>query len=126
MRIALLFAVPILGAAAWGQTSSAPATIAAMVDREIGSIEKQILDAAEAMPESKFNFSPESLKISGSDYHGVRTFAEEVKHIAASNNALWSPLTGDVFPKDSLGGNGPESVKTKAGILQFLRDSFAL
>lgn len=126
MRMTLLLAVPILTVAGWGQSSSAPASIAAMVDREIGDIEKQILDAAEAMPESNFNFSPESLKISGSNYGGVRTFALQVKHIAASNNALWSPLTGDLLPKDFMGGDGPESVKTRADILKFLRDSFAL
>jgi hypothetical protein len=56
----------------------------------------------------------------------VRTFAEEVKHIAASNYALWSGITGDTFPKEYLGGNGPERVKSRAEILQFLRDSFAL
>lgn len=126
MRIFLLLTVPILTVAALGQSSSASATIASMVDRDIAAVEKQILDAAEAMPESKFNFSPESLNISGSDYKGVRTFALQVKHVAASNYALWSPLTGDQFPKDFMGGDGPESVKTEADILKFLRDSFAL
>ena len=78
------------------------------------------------MPEDKFNFSPESLKIPGSDYKGVRTFAVEVKHVAASNYFLWSSLTGDKIPEDIKDGNGPENVKTKADILKFLKDSFAL
>jgi uncharacterized damage-inducible protein DinB len=56
----------------------------------------------------------------------VRTFAEQVKHIAASNYAIWSGITGEQFPKDFLGGNGPENVKTKAEILKFLKESFAL
>jgi hypothetical protein len=97
-----------------------------MVDREIGAMEKQILDAAEAMPESKFNFSPENLNIAGSDYKGVRTFAMQVRHVAASNYVIWSPLTGDTFPKDFMGGDGPVNLKTKAEILKFLKDSFAL
>lgn len=101
-------------------------TIASAVDREITNAEKQIVEVAEAMPEDKFNFSPESLNISGADYKGVRTFALEVKHIAASNYAIWSPLSDDKFPKDFMGGNGPESLKTKAEIIQFLKDSFAL
>ena len=125
-RIVLLLATPVLAVAALAQTTEASPTIASAIDREIGAVEKQILDAAEAMPESKFNFSPESLNIPGSDYKGVRTFALQVKHIAASNYALWSPLTGDRFPKDFIGGNGPESVKTKTDILKFLKDSFAL
>jgi len=108
------------------QPSQAAPTIASVVDRQISMIEKQITEAAEAMPEDKFNFSPESLKIPGDDYKGVRSFALQVKHVAASNYALWSPLTGDTFPKDYLGGNGPENLKTKAEILKFLSDSFAL
>lgn len=103
-----------------------PPTIAATVDRQISSIEKQVTEVAEAMPEEKYNFSPESLNIPGSDYKGVRTFAVEVKHVAASNYFLWSPVTGDKIPEEIKDGNGPENLKTKAEILKFLKDSFAL
>jgi uncharacterized damage-inducible protein DinB len=112
--------------AAQPQLSQPEPTIASTVDRDVGDAEKEIIEAAEAMPEEKFNFSPENLHLPGSEYKGVRTFAQQVKHIAASNYAIWSPLTGDKFPEDFMGGNGPESVKTKAEILKFLRDSFAL
>jgi hypothetical protein len=112
--IVLLLAVFVFAGTALAQRPSAAAlsasqaqpapTIASMVDRQISMIEKQITEAAEAMPEDKFNFSPESLKIPGDDYKGVRSFALQVKHVAASNYALWSPLTGDKFPKDYIGG----------------------
>jgi uncharacterized damage-inducible protein DinB len=118
-------AVAASASQAQASQQSAP-TIASAVDREISAIEKEILAAAEAMPEDKFNFSPESLHIPGDDYQGVRTFAMQVKHVAASNYALWSPITGDQFPKNFIGGNGPDDVKTKADILRFLDDSFAL
>jgi hypothetical protein len=108
------------------QQSAAPATIASTVDGEIGAIEKQVVDAAEAMPEARFDFSPESLNIPGGDYKGVRTFAVQVKHVAASNYALWAPLTGDIIPDDFKGGDGPKNLTTKAEILKFLKDSFAL
>jgi len=111
--------------AAQTQESQAP-TVASVVDREIGAVEKMILEVAEAMPEEKFNFSPEGLSIPGADYKGVRTFAQQVKHVAASNYAIWSGVTGDKFPKDYLGGNGPENVKSKADAIKFLKDSFAL
>jgi hypothetical protein len=128
MRIVLLLAVPLINLPASGQrtTNSPAATIASTIDREIGNIEKQIVEAAEAMPEDKFNFSPENLNIPGADYNGVRTFALQVKHVAASNYAIWSPVTGDKFPADFIGGNGPENLKTKVAILKFLKDSFAL
>jgi DinB superfamily len=113
-------------AAGSAQAQQAPPTIASMVERQISGIEKQITDAAEAMPEEKFNFSPEGLNIAGSDYKGVRTFALEVKHVAASNYALWSAVTGEKIPDDYRGGNGPENLKSKAEILKFLKDSFAM
>jgi hypothetical protein len=112
--------------AAQAQPAPAAPTLASTVDRQISGVEKEVVEAAEAMPEDKFNFSPESLNIPGDDYKGVRTFAQQVKHIAASNYAIWSPLTSDEFPKDFMGGNGPENLKSKADILKFLKDSFAL
>jgi len=130
----IITATLILAASALGQstTASAPqaaqtaATLASAIDREISAIEKQVLDAAEAMPEDKFNFSPESLNLPGANYKGVRTFAVQVKHIAASNYFIWSGLTGDKLPANLKDGNGPEDIKTKAEVLAFLKDSFAL
>jgi uncharacterized damage-inducible protein DinB len=109
------------------QSQQPPApTIASALDREISGVEKQIVDVAEAMPEDKYNFSPETLNIPGADYKGVRTFAVQVKHVAASNYFIWSPLTGDKLPEDLKDGNGPANLKTKADIIKFLKDSFAL
>lgn len=139
-RTLLLSAVLILTASALGQGTKSAAvatapqaqpsqpapTLASAIDREISAVEKQVLDAAEAMPEEKFNFSPESLNLPGGNYKGVRTFAVQVKHIAASNYFIWSGLTGDKLPENLKDGNGPEDVKTKAEILKFLEDSFAL
>lgn len=118
----VLVALCVFSVSASGQNS----TIASAIDREITAVEKQITDAAEVMPESKFNFSPENLHIADSDYKGVRTFALQIRHIAASNYAIWSSVTGDQFPKDFYGGNGPETLATKVAILTFLKDSFAL
>ncbi len=108
------------------QQAQQPPTLASTLDHEISGIETLIVEAAEAMPEDKFKFTPEGLNIPGADYKGVRTFAQQVRHVAASNYAIWSPLTGDKFPDSFMGGNGPENVKTKADIIQFLKDSFAL
>jgi hypothetical protein len=118
--------IAVAATAAQGQQSQPSEGVASIVDREISGVEKQITELAEAMPEDKFNFSPENLNIPGSDFKGVRTFAQQVRHIAASNYAIWSPLTGETFPKDFYGGNGPETLKSKAEIIKFLKDSFAL
>lgn len=118
------------GAAATAGASplqSGPAqTIASVLDSQITNVERQVVQLADAMPDSRFNFSPENLAMPGGDYKGVRTFAVQVRHIAASNYALWSSLVDEIFPHDYMGGDGPDRLKTKAEILQFLRDSFAL
>src|SRR5215831_11790380 len=85
------------------QPPQPPATIASAVDRQISNIEKEVVEAAEAMPEDKFNFTPESLNIPGAEYRGVRTFAVQVKHVAASNYFLWSLVSGDKIPDDYRG-----------------------
>jgi len=108
------------------QAAQPPASIAALVDQHVSTIEKLVIEAAEAMPNDKFNFTPARLHLPGGAYDGVRTFAVQVRHIAASNYFLWSSLTGDKLPDGLKDGNGPESLKTKAEIIQFLKDSFAL
>jgi hypothetical protein len=142
LSAAIIFAVATLGqrmqgAAAVSTPQAQPAkqaqgaqqpspTVASVVDREISVIEKQVVEIAETMPEDKFNFSPENLNIPGDDYKGVRTFAVQVKHVAASNYFIWSPLTGDKVPENIKDGNGPADLKSKADIIKFLKDSFAL
>jgi hypothetical protein len=132
-----LSAVLLFTTAGFGQSSNnakaagapaeqAPSTVASAIDREISNVEKQIVEVAEAMPEDKYNFSPEGLHIPGSDFKGVRTFAVQVKHVATSNYFIWSHLTGDKLPEGLNDGNGPENLKSKADIIKFLKDSFAL
>jgi uncharacterized damage-inducible protein DinB len=103
-----------------------PPTIASVVDREISNLEREFVGAAEAMPDDKFNFAPGSLNIPGSEYKTVKTFAEEVRHVAATNYLLWGAITGDKSPIESKEDNGPSELKTKAEIVKYLKDSFAI
>jgi uncharacterized damage-inducible protein DinB len=106
-------------------SASPPATIASVIDREISIVEKEVVEAAEAMPEDKFDFSPEKLNLAGSDYKGVRTFGDQLKHIAAANYLIWSPITGEKAPDTVNEGKGPATMKAKAEIVKFVKDSFA-
>jgi hypothetical protein len=117
-----------VAAASPRQQPSQPApTLAANIDRQVSAVEKLIVDVAEAMPEDKFNFTPQSLKIPGSDYKGVLTFAGQAKHVAAGNYFIWSRVTGDKLAEELFNdGHGPDNLKTKAEIIQFLKNSFAL
>ena len=112
-------------AAGGSGSASTPPTIASAIDREISLVEKEVVEAAEAMPEDKFDFSPEKLNVSGSDYKGVRTFGEQLKHIAASNYLIWSPITGEKPPDNVNDGKGPDNMKAKAEIMKYVKDSFA-
>ncbi len=49
-----------------------------------------------------------------------------MRHIAASNYFLWSPLTGERLPEGLKDGEGPPELRSRAEILDFLRRSFAL
>ena len=113
---------PAAGASA---SPSTPPTIASAIDREISLAEKQVVDAAEAMPEDKFDFSPEKLNLPGSDYKDVRTFGQQLKHVAASNYLIWSPITGEKPPDTVNDGKGPDNMKAKADIMKYVKDSFA-
>ena len=103
-----------------------PPTIASVVDQEISNLEREFVGAAEAMPDDKFNFTPITLNIPGSEYKTVKTFAEEVRHVAATNYLLWGAITGDKSPIESKEDNGPSELKTKAEIVKYLKDSFAV
>ena len=104
-------------------TPQQPPTIASVLNGHYGIIEGEVVSAAEAMPEEKYGFAP-----TNGEFKGVRTFAEEVKHIAFANHLFFGPLMGEAIDAKSLeqNTNGPAELKTKAEIVKYLKDSFAL
>ena len=82
--------------------------------------EKMIVPAVEAMPADKFAFVP-----TDGEFKGVRTFGQMVKHLSATNHILAAAALGEEAPADSGDEVGPETVRTKAEILAYLKDSFA-
>lgn len=112
-------------AAGQGKPTIEKGSLSAVMDSEISNLEKQFVDVAEAMPEDKFSYSPENINLPGSDFKGVRTFAMQIRHVAADNFAIWAPLTGKPEPAGINAPNGPDEMKNRADILKFLKDSFA-
>ena len=100
-----------------------PLTVSSVLDMYYGIVERQVVSAAEAMPEDKYSFAP-----TNGEFKGVRTFAEEVKHIGFANHLFFGPLMGETIEAKSVeqNANGPAELKTKAEIVQYLKDSFAL
>jgi hypothetical protein len=93
----------------WNRTSDTFVTL----------LEKQIVDAAEAMPANKYSFVP-----TVGEFSGVRTFGEQVKHLAATNYILAAGALGEPAPAEAGDETGPQSLRMKGEILEYLKGSF--
>jgi uncharacterized damage-inducible protein DinB len=91
------------------------------VEDLIMTFEEEITNAAQAMPADHYSFSPAALHIPGSEFTKVRTFADEVTHVAQANYAIASNIVGK-FPEVDLREVG--ALKTKQEILNALAASF--
>ena len=89
-------AAPLAHAQMGGQAKAdQKPTYGGIFDRNLSRVEKEVVDAADAMPEDKFNFAPAT---SLGEFKGVRTFAQQVKHIATANYMLGSGVLGEKPP----------------------------
>lgn len=116
----LVICTLVLAAGASAQAKKeTPRTVTAVLGNTVKNLEHDLVPAAEAMPEDKFNFAP-----SNGEFKGVRTFAEQIKHIAAVNYELAAAILSEKPPVDIGDESGPASVTSKADILKYLNDSF--
>ncbi len=92
---------------------------AASVATVLKMSERDFLAVAEAMPDKLYTFAPP-----GAGFKGVRTFAEQVKHVACGNYAFFAEFQRQTPPAGCENG-GPNTARTKAGLMQYLRESFA-
>jgi uncharacterized damage-inducible protein DinB len=95
-------------------------TFSMVFDRSLSNVEKEVVSAADAMPDDKFNFAPTQ-----GEFKGVRTFAMQVKHIATANYMLGAGILGEKPPVEIKSENGPENITSKADVVKYLKDSFA-
>jgi DinB superfamily len=89
------------------------------VDFFVGELEKQLIDAADAMPQWKYPFVP-----TVGEFKGVRTFGEQVKHLAATNYILAAAALREPAPADAGDETGPSALYMKSDILDYLKGSF--
>ena len=94
------------------------ASMASTVGQWWQMLDKSFVGLAEAMPEEKWTFKP-----SGGAFDNVRSFAEQVKHVACANEAFALEVQHKDPPPNCETG-GPNPAKTKAELLQYLRQSF--
>lgn len=114
----LLLTVSSLPVTARAQTP--PPTVASEMGGQFTVAEREVLGLADALPEARYGFAPTT-----GEFKGVRTFAQQLKHIAAVNYEYCSVIRQEKSPVDINGEAGPDSIRTKADILTFVRESFA-
>ncbi len=84
-------------------------------------LENDVVPLAEAMPADKYNFAP-----TAGEFKGVRTFGQEISHLAMVMDAMSAEILGEKLPASAgESENGPASLKTKDDIVKYLKDAFA-
>jgi len=116
---AILIFTSICAGAFDSENDNVPYNVANSVGDSLHWSENEFLAAAEAMPDSKYGFIP-----SDGNFEGVRSFGEQVKHVACTNFAFFNEIKGKTPPEHCEKG-GPRSAKSKAELLKYLRDCFA-
>src|SRR6185295_3642658 len=106
---------------AFAQERSAPAAdpMAETVTQYFVMVQRQFVSLADAMPADKWSFAPKD-----GQFKGVRTFAEQVKHVACANYGFFNQVERKT-PPESCETGGPSPAKTKPELMQYLRESFA-
>lgn len=79
-------------------------------------MEKELVAAADAMPADKYNFAPTQ-----GEFKGVRTFGQQVKHLAEANYFFF----GEFGVPGALKEEDIEKLTSKDDIVKALRDSYA-
>jgi uncharacterized protein (TIGR02246 family) len=102
-------------------------TVASALLRGLQYQEYEVRSAAEAMPEEKYGYRPAEGKFKNEKPEfgpaEVRTFAEQVKHVACSNFGFAAEFDGQK-PPEACDKGGPSPAKSKNELLIYLRDSF--
>jgi hypothetical protein len=100
----------------------APTSPGEVYDRQLSTLERELVPAAEAMPDDKFDFKPNT---PGGEFSESRTFKQQVGHVAINNFYFASMITGEKFEMRPELENGPPSLTDKASTIKYLKDSFA-
>lgn len=116
MAIVLLGAAVASPSAGPAAKSATAPTIASDLDVELSFVERDVINAADAMPAERYSFAP-----TNGNFSNVRDFGEQLKHIAAANEVFYSLMLGRPVPA-YRGGD----LNTKGEIIRYLRHSFAL
>lgn len=119
IAVSILLSLACASVAVGQERATKPKTVSESINSLWKSVEKDFTDLADAMPEDKWNFKP-----TNGEFANVRTFGEQVKHVACANEAWGKKLRGEKPPAHCDMG-GPNPAKSKTEIMAYLRESFA-
>ena len=95
--------------------------LATFYDEQLKGVESDVMGLAGAMPADKYNFAP-----TAGSFTGVRTFAQQAKHIATIIYQVSAPALNQKPPVDiGTTDNGPDALRTKEQVLVYLKGAFA-
>lgn len=114
------FTLVTITALAAGLAAAADPTVASVFDSGITNAEHDAVPLAEAMPADKYDFAP-----TNGNFKGVRTFAQQAKHLSAVIYLVAAAALEQKPPVDTGGEDGPASAKTKEQIVEFMKGAFA-
>jgi uncharacterized damage-inducible protein DinB len=133
--LGIIFSLAVFAGSSVGQSQPSPkqetpaktetpekmeVTFSRVLSGSILQLERVLMPLAMAMPEDKYGFAPTS-----GEFKGVRTFGEQLKHVAAANYIYAAAILGEKPTADvGEGEAGPTSLKSKKEILKYLNDSF--
>ena len=121
LRVLISIVLLLVALQAIAQQQPSPAkTIPDSINYMWKMVESDFTALAEAMPEEKWSFKPTQ-----GAFTDVRTFGEQVKHVACANESWARKLRGET-PPDHCDTGGPSPAKTKAEILAYLHESFVM
>jgi len=115
----LLLALAVAAGAQEHKGKGEHRTATDILQHTVSNLESEFVPAAEAMPEDKYGFAP-----TDGEFKGVRTFAQQIKHVAAVNYELAAAILQEKPPVDVGDETGPTNITSKADILNYLKDSF--
>src|SRR6202044_2207528 len=136
MRLRYVCTALILGGCALAvsaQTGSTTAKVAAgsqmspvqAQEELLNLFEQEFMGVAQAMPADRYGFAPTAATFvpsQGAKFEGVRTFAQEISHVATANYYFASKILGEKMPVDP---KSIASLTTKEELLKAAADFFA-
>lgn len=114
-------AILLLTLSMWAQSGNKKdenRTVSRILDASVTNMEHEFTPTAEAMPEDKYGFAP-----TNGEFKGVRTFGQQIKHVAAVNYLIAAAILEQKVPVDIGDESGPKSITSKADTVKFLKDS---